>query len=389
MPRHLTTRGIDVIQARATRYIEWDGMLPGFGVRVATTGTKTFLVKYRLPTGRVRWATIGRVGTISLRAARQRAKDWLGIVARGDDPLVAKDAARDAPTVASVGEQFLAEHVLTKLKPPTQRAYATAIRQHLARCFGRRPIAEISQADILKLQERLRATPVLANRVLACASSMMRWAEKKGYRPVGSNPCLGIDRYREQPRRRYLNKGELERLGAALRDGARDGWLTPSTATALQFLALTGARTGEVLALRWQDIDIAAGLLRLPDSKTGQKTVYIGAAARTLLNDWPRHAGSDYVFPAESVTGHRVNLHDAWELIRTRAQLADVRLHDLRHSWASVGASSGQSLPIIGALLGHSQPATTQRYAHLMDDPLRAAADQTDATIAAALAGRH
>ena len=177
-----------------------------------------------------------------------------------------------------------------------------------------------------------------------------------------------------------------------LRIAERYDSIPPSAITVIRLLLLTGARVGEILSLRWSDVDLAAGALRLPDSKSGRKTVLLPAPAVEILQVWPRFVGSPFVFPGEGhgvrKGQHRVSLADPWAWVRRRARLADVRLHDLRHSFASVAVSHGETLPVIGALLGHSQPATTQRYAHLMDDPLRAASDATAATIATALARR-
>jgi integrase len=228
----------------------------------------------------------------------------------------------------------------------------------------------------------------------ATASKLLNWAALTGYRGDGPhvNPCDGISKYREMKRKRYLTPVELVRLGCALRVAELRAAISPTTITAIRLLLLTGARVSEILSLRWREVDLVKGLLTLPDSKTGAKTIHVSAPAVDILKAWPRFAGSPYVFPGEghgTLKGqHRVSLVDPWAWLRRRAKIADVRLHDLRHSYASVAVSSGQSLPIVGALLGHSQAQTTMRYAHLMDDPLRAASDATGATIAAGLSRR-
>jgi integrase len=254
-------------------------------------------------------------------------------------------------------------------------------------------MADISRADVLRVHHRLRATPYMANRTLANLQTLMNWAEQQGYREAHSNPCRGVRKYPEASRRRYLTVAEMVRLGAALRIAERWQRMSPTAVTAIRLLLLTGARVSEILSVRWKEVDLPRGELRLSDSKTGRKTIVLSAPARQILAAWPRHAGSPYVFPGEGhgwrKGKHRVNLADAWAWIRRRAKLPDVRLHDLRHSFASVAVSSGHTLPIIGALLGHSQAATTQRYAHLMDDPLRRASDTTATTIAEALAPRR
>lgn len=392
---HLTQRRIAELAPRpGARYIVWDGGLPGFGVRVSD-GAKTFVLKYRLAGGRaarVRWATLDRVGVVTLEQARTRAREYLGVVAGGEDPLRRKDLARDAPTVSDVADRFLKDHVATRRKPATLRLYQLAINTHVKPLLGTVAIADVSRADVVRLHHRLRPTRVMANRVLAVLSKLMNWAEQQGYRAARSNPCRGVEKYREQARRRYLTPEEMKRLGAALRIGERWHAMSPTAVTALRLLLLTGARVSEILSLRWREVDLVRGTLQLADSKTGRKTILLSVPAVDILTAWPRFSGP-YVFPGEGrgmrKGKHRVSLADAWSWIRRRARIPDVRIHDLRHSFASVAVSGGQTLPIIGALLGHSQAATTQRYAHLMDDPLRAASNATGATIAAAMAPRR
>ena len=386
---HLTQEQIDDLKPDGEQYVVWEGALPGFGVRVSPGGAKSYVLKYRLDSGRVRWKTIARAGVLSLKDARKRARRDLGVVADNDDPLSATDAARAGLTLGEVATRFLEQHVEARRKPATQRLYKLVVNNHLRPKFGTTPIAEVTMADVVKLHHRLRATPYLANRVLAVTSKLMAWAEQQRYREAGTNPARGIEKYREEPRRRYLTTNELKRLGCALRVGERRGALTPSALTAIRLLTFTGARVSEILGLRWIEVDLPGGALNLADSKTGRKVILLSAPAREVLDAWPKWAGSPFVFPGErrgkNKGEHRVDLNDAWSWVRRRAKIPDVRLHDLRHSYASIAVSAGQTLPIIGALLGHSQPATTARYAHLMDHPLRAASEQTAATIAASL----
>lgn len=388
----LTQKRINAIVPKpGERYLIWDGALPGFGVRVGK-GTIVYVLKYRLATGRVRWATLGRVGKVSLDQARKHAQRYLGVVATGEDPLRRRDHARGAPTFAHVADRFLEEHVEARRKPSTLRLYTLAIDGHLRPRLGAVAIEDVSATEIIRLHHGLRATPYMANRVLAVASKLMNWAAQHGYRAPHSNPCDGVEKFPEAARSRHLTLPEFVRVGAALRIAARYNSISPGAIAALKLLLLTGARVSEILSLRWTEVDLVGGALRLADSKTGAKTLVLNAPALDVLGAWPRYAGSPYVFPGEGRGKrkglHRVSLADPWAWIKKRARLRDVRVHDLRHSFASVGVSNGQSLPMIGALLGHSQPATTQRYAHLMDDPLRAASAATGATIATALERR-
>lgn len=371
----------------------WDSELRGFGVRVSPAGSKAFTLKYRTKAGRVRWATIGRVGVLSLDQARDRAKELLGDVAKGSDPLRQNDNARGAPTLATVAGRFLEQHVAARRKPSTERLYRLAIDGHLRPILGAVPIAELTPADVVRVHHRLRATPYMANRVLAVCSKLMAWAEQQGYRAPGANPCRGVEKYPEQSRQRYLTAAELKKLGAAMRVAERRAALSPSSLAIIRLLLLTGARVSEISSLQRSFVDLKAGVLKLPDSKTGRKTILLSKPAIEIIEGCPTFAGSPYVFPGEgrgeNKGNHRVSLADAWLWLRTRAKIKDARLHDCRHSFASVAVSTHkQTLPIIGALLGHSQPATTARYAHLQSDPLRAASDATAGTIATALSRR-
>lgn len=391
--RALTVRRIEDLAPGPERYVVWDGGgVPGFGVRVNKSRGKSFVLTYRLPSGRARWATLGHVDAISLEKARDLARNYLGVLANGEDPLRRKDLARQAPTVGDVAALFIREYV-SRLKRQTQRLYKLAINTHVRPTLGTVAIADVTTADVLRLHHRLRATPYMANRVLAVLHKLMNWSEQHEYRPQHTNPCRGIRKYREHARRRYLTTDEMKRVGAALRVAERWESMSPVAVTAIRVLLLTGARVSEILTLRWREVDFTRGELRLPDSKTGRKTIVLNPPVIAILKEWPQHAGSPYVFPGEGrgrrKGQHRVNLTDAWAWIRRRARVPDVRLHDLRHSFASVAVSAGETLPIIGALLGHTQSATTQRYAHLMDDPLRRASTATGATIAAAIASRR
>jgi integrase len=223
--------------------------------------------------------------------------------------------------------------------------------------------------------------------MLALLSKFFNWAEKHGLRPDGSNPCRHVEKHRESRRERFLSEAELGRLGDALRKAKRDDRATPWAIAALRLLIFTGARLSEILTLKWGHVDAEHGLLTLPDSKTGKKTIPLNAPAREVLESVPRLEGNPFVICGERLGQHIVNLQKPWRRIRKAAGLHDVRIHDLRHSFASVGASSGQSLIVIGKMLGHSQPATTARYAHLADDPVKAASDAVGRRIASALEG--
>jgi integrase len=313
--------------------------------------------------------------------ARTEAKRLLGQVAGGDDPAGAKAERRKAETVADLAARFLSDHVQAKRKGRTAREYQRLLDKIIAPALGRRKIGDVTRADIARLHHAGRDAPYQANRVLAVLSKMFNLAEAWGLRADGSNPCRHIERNPERGRERMLSATELARLGDAL--GAYDG--SPYVPAAVKLLLFTGARLSEVLGLRWECVDVERGEARLPDSKTGAKTLHLPPPALAVLVGLPRADGNPHVIVGQKDRAGLVNLEKPWRSIRTAARLPDVRLHDLRHAFASVGAASGNSLLVIGKLLGHAQAATTHKYAHLGADPVKAAAASIAGKIAAAL----
>jgi integrase len=365
--------------------ILWDSEIAGFGLRVQRGGTKTYVLKYRAGNGRgapSRKLTIGKHGSPwAPEQARAEARRLLGLVAHGKDPAAAKAEAKAAPTVAELARRFLAEHAEAKRKASTTTEYRRLLDRIILPSLGKRKVADIKRADITRLHHANRAAPYQANRTLAALSKMMNLAERWGLRPDGTNPCRHIERYAEKKRERFLSPEELARLGDALAqyDGA------PYCAAAIKLLVFTGARLGEVLGLQWQWIDFDRGEARLPDSKTGAKTLHLPPPALAVLAELPRVAGNPHVIVGGVAGAALVNLEKPWRAIRKKAGLEDVRIHDLRHSFASIAASGGMGLPIIGKMLGHTQAQTTQRYAHLASDPVKAAAATVAGKIAAAM----
>ena len=407
----LTKRTVDAAAPGALRYIVWDAELKGFALRVAPSGTKTYILRYR-PRGLgaaapKRFIVIGRHGPLTPDEARARARSLLGKVAAGGDP--AKEQVRQAEgiTVARLVDLFIAEHVEAKRKAATARGYSAILRAHLVPRFGKRAAEAITSGEIAQLHHSLRERPFQANRLLAIVGSMYGFAAKRGLVARGTNPILGLERFRERSRERYLTTEELRRLGETLRLGETAGlpWkdddekpaskhlpsaasrrtlLSKEVVLAFRLLLFTGARLREILHLEWHHVDMERGLLLLPDSKTGRKTIVLSALATALL----RSAGrtSRYVVPGALPDTPRADLKKPWLAIQRHAGLEGVRLHDLRHTFASIGAGASLGLPLVGKLLGHTQPATTARYAHLDADPLRRATDLIGAQLAAALA---
>lgn len=381
----LTKRNVEAAKPAERDVFVWDESLPGFGLRVLPSGKRGYLIQYRAK-GRTRRLALGLHGVLTAEQARRTAADLLSEVRRGADPSADRSAARHAPTVAELCERFFTDYAEGRKKPRSIAMDRYLNKRFILPALGRLRVADVVQADMLRLHSKLRATPVTANRVKALVSTMFNLAERWGLRPNGSNPTHHVERYREHARERFLSEAELARLGEVLGEAERDGSESRDAVAALRLLALTGCRVSEVRTLSWEEVDFENACLRLRDSKTGPKTVTLNAPALEVLTK--RNRNGEWVFPVRGGKGPLPTLQRPWERIRERAGLPELRMHDLRHSFASVGACSGQSLLVIGALLGHRKAATTQRYAHLSNDPLRSASEAIGARIAAALEAR-
>jgi integrase len=410
--RRITKRAVDALQCKGSEFTTWDDAVSGFGVRVRPTGAKSFVVVYRAGAGRgapVRRYTIGAVGKITPDRARARAKVILGAVAHGQDPANQKAAERGTPTVAEVADRFMTDHVRPKRKAGTAEFYRDILDRLVKPALGTTKSDKLTRLQVGRLHSSLAETPFQANRVLAVVGSMYAFAGRAGIVPEDTNPARGIDKYTEGRRERFLTGEELERLGRAIREAETTGYpwavdetkptakhtpkakrstlIAPSAAAALRLLLFTGCRLREILHLRWEHVDIERGCLFLPDSKSGRKTVILNAPALAVLNGLERLG--PYAVAGDDPQQPRHDLKRPWDAVTKRAGLIGVRLHDLRHTYASIGAGGGLGLPIIGRLLGHAQTATTARYAHLDNDPLRRASEAIAGRISAALDGKH
>ncbi len=388
MKAKITKRMVESITPGERDVFVWDTDVRGFGCKVTPKGARVFILQYWMnATRRARRITLGRYGSeLTADEARTEARRLRGAIAVGGDPALERAKAKEMPLLQAFAERYLAEHAKVKKKPLSYAADECNLRNHVLPVLGRVRVDALSRADVAKFHQGMKAKPGAANRCLALLSKMFNLAELWGLRPDGTNPTRHVEKYREQRIERYLSEAELARLGTVLRAGEGDGE-HPSAVAALRLLIFTGCRRNEILGLEWEHVDFERTCLRLPDSKTGARLVPLGPPAIELLSGLPRIEGNPYVLSGRVPGGHYAGLNKAWSRMRKRAKLDDVRLHDLRHAFASIGAGLGESLVVIGGLLGHTEAATTQRYAHLSDDPLQAAAGRISRRIDAAMKG--
>lgn len=487
MPVRITKRLVDATEPEAREVWVWDVELRGFGLRVQPSGHKSYVLEYRPGAGGrsapKRRVTIGRHGSPwTPETARREAERILGLVASGADPAANKATLRGGPTVAELGTAWLRDHVERKRKPATAKLYRDMAERFVYPAIGRRKVAEVTRQDVVRLHNGMSGTPYQANRCLAIVSALFNYAELMGERPQNSNPARKVERFDEEARERLLSPFELGCIGEALRraeaaaveqagavealqaaqerlvaaegrGSGRDtraaragvaaararlreigrGVIPLQVIAYVRLLMFTGARSSEILGLRWAWVDVERAELRLPDSKTGRKTVHLPPPALDVLEGLPRITGNPFVIFGEGdAPAHFVGVHKPWRRILDAASVvawstgggepaeivsrleaclgrvptaeecrdaaadagaelpepfAGLRLHDLRHAFASVAAGSSLGLPIIGKLLGHTQPATTNRYAHLAADPLKSAAAAVAGSIAESMGG--
>ena len=383
----LTDRAVGAIPANDSDAVYWDGELTGFGVRVRASGRKTWVLQTRVR-GRLRWFTLGHYGAPGIEnlgadEARARARQLLALAKRGIDPRENPDGDRaPSPSVAALGQRFLEDYVPAHCKPGTQAHYRRMVEKFIVPALGDMPAGDVQRKDAAELHHSLRATPYQANRMLGVLSKMFTLAEIWGWRPDGSNPCRHIRQYKEHKRERFLSPEEMARLGTVLRAAEAE---MPAAVAAVRLLLLTGCRKSEISDLRWEHV--TADAIELPDAKTGGRAVPLGPGARAVLDSIPRTAGCPWVFPGRFPGTHRVDLQGPWKIIRKRAGLEDVRIHDLRHTFALQALALGESLTMIGKLLGHTQVQTTARYAHLARNSIQNAAARITDSIGDSIGG--
>lgn len=347
-----------------------DGEVSGFGLRVLNTGTKTFTIRYRDTGGTLHRHALGKFGPLTVEQARKRAKETLAAVAKGENPAQQRRADRDAPTLAGYAAEVMAENAARWSENYRQDVRGIFAR-HVLPGLGRKKVADVTPADVRKLHNSLKAHPALANKTLAVLSRTFAIAVTDAVRT--GNPCKGIRKFHEEPRTRFLSDAEVHRLTSALKQHPNQ-----SAANAVRLLILTGARRNEALRATWDMFDFERRVWTKPSHHTKQRREHrtdLNTDTLALLAAMKEQAAPDcpFLFPRADGTAPVADIKRAWKAILRAADLADVHLHDLRHTFASHLASGGVSLLQIGKLLGHTQPSTTQRYAQLSDDSMRRA----------------
>lgn len=371
----------------------WDSEIPGFAVRVTPTGTKAWIVQMQVRGGKERRMTVGLCHKVPLDRARVEARKLIANADLGRDVAQERKEARQVlpetnPTFAEFSERWLTEVVERRNRPGTVKLRRLLVKNHILPNLGTKRLSELSRKDIEDMHYSISTRyPVAANRAVSTCSAILATAVRWGL--LEQNVALNIEKNAEEGRERYLTPDEVKAVINALAESpAQD------SADAVRLLIMTGARVGEVLAMRWEQLDLQSGVWTKPASTTKQNKrhrVPLSAPVITLLTkrlegakDAERAIGSKldrgarkdnpWVFPGEGKSGHMTSIRSFWAAICKRTGIEETRIHDLRHTFASLLVSAGESLPIIGALLGHTQAKTTSRYAHLLDDPLRAAA---------------
>ena len=365
--QRLTKRTVDALTATGVDHFVWDQQLSGFGVRISPKGQKSFLVQYRYQ-GRTQRIRIGRLGFITADEARRKAKILLGEAEAGKNPALAVATKRKAPKLSDVSERFIKEHIEKRLKPTTQRNYLSVLQSYILPTIGHKRITDITLADLSAIHTSLSDKPSQANRSILVMSKLLNLCEQWGLRTMGSNPCRHIQLFKDNKRNRFLDKSELKRLWATLDHAHVEGMVGLYAMNAYKLLILTGCRLGEIQTLKWSYI--RGNRVEFPDSKTGYKRLPLNAAAMDILNQIPKQDGNPYVICGEKEGAHIVNLQKSWRRIRKKAGLDDLRIHDLRHTFASQAVMNGTPLAMVSKLLGHSKITTTMRYVHLADSCL-------------------
>ena len=414
MPK-LTKRFVETVEPSTKAIVLFDEQVTGFGLRIMPSGVRSYFVQYRSQDGRSRWFTIGTHGRVTAEEARKRARQILAEVTQGKDPAADRDTSRQMPTISDLLDRYLTEHVDKRNRPRTRNEVKRMVRLFIRHHLGRYKVEAVARSDLARLHHSLSSTPRQANHVLSVCSKVFGLAEIWGLRPDGSNPCRGIERYREEHRERFLSQDELERLGSTLHLAETKGlpWsvdehkptakhlpkpenrrtLYPHVIrAAIELLLFTGCRLSEVLGLKWKQVDFAAGTIVLAETKAGRtQHVVMSDSARQVLKSLAEGAHSEWVLARrndDSRPMSKETLEKAWQRIRAIAGVSDVRLHDLRHTFGTYAGQTGGNTYAIRDALRHKTVAMTARYVNRADDPIRLLSNQVGERIASSLAGR-
>ena len=388
----LTEAFVGSLEPNGRDRLLFDTQQPGFGIRITPTGTKIFVAQAYVA-GRKRRITVGFHPAMTVSKAREDALQALADMRRGSDPVLETKARLRAATakemtIAQLGDKWLADYVRPKLKPRTVFDYERILAQHIKPAIGHLSVARISRDDVVRLHVAMAKTPRRANYTITLVRALINFAIDLNLRPPASNPARRVKMYRERMVERFLSEAEIAQAADGIKQAERQGRISPHGAAGLRLALFTGARSGEITAIEWKHIDWSRRIIRLPDSKTNEpRTIHLSDAALEVLKTLPR-VGL-YVVAGAKPDEPLKNLRRAWDISRTIAGLEDVRLHDLRHSYASLAAGRGFTLQMIGKLLGHKVAATTQRYAHLTRDGAAAVNDELGVVMEAAIAKKE
>ncbi|WP_375210087.1 tyrosine-type recombinase/integrase [Hyphomonas jannaschiana] len=378
MKRKITKRLIDSLTAGDSPFVVWDTELRGFGLKVSNSNLKSFILKYRNAHGRQRKPTIGRYGEMTIEEARRLAAQMKVQVSQGQDPSAERKRQRMQIKLNDFADVYFQNASKKQSTKDIEQSYYDS---HIRGTLGRLSICSIGQEDVTRWFAGLSDRPGAANRTLSMLSAILNEAERKGVKPIRSNPCFGIRKYPSKPRERFLSHEELERLQDAMDKARQDGSINRNVLDIVTLALLTGARKMEILTMKWSDIRLNEKVVHLEDSKTGPRNLILSEKACTLLRQRKKHQGNNYVFPGRLPGSHVKEIRKDFFALLTAAKITEFRFHDLRHSHASFAIQAGASLAHVAKALGHSQVRTSQRYAHVDDRSARRAVNLVDQII--------